>query len=143
MIVCDVNLLLYAYDTRSEFHKEAAKWWEGVLGGKESVGLPWSVIHGFLRTMTNRKVFEIPFTCDEVFEIVESWLELPHVTIIVAGAKHLITMQQILRESNSCHRMLTDAHIAALAIEYRAIIHTHDRDFRRFSGVRLHDTLTE
>ncbi len=44
MIIPDINVLLYAYDTESPFHKKAAKWWAECLSGTEPVGLA-AVVH--------------------------------------------------------------------------------------------------
>ena len=37
--------------------------------------------------------------------------------------------------------VLMDAHLAALAIENDAILHTTDRNFRRFEGVQVRNPL--
>jgi uncharacterized protein len=33
--------------------------------------------------------------------------------------------------------MVSDAHLAALTLEYDATLYTADRDFRRFAGLRV------
>lgn len=139
--IIDVNLLVYAYDPRSPHHEKCKSWWEGLLRGNIAVGLPWSVILGFVRTTTNRRVLTEPFSWEEAFEKVDAWLAVPHVIIISPGQRHLDLLKGVLNEMSVTPNLVTDAHLAALAMEYRAIIHTHDSDFRRFSGVRLHDPL--
>ncbi len=57
MIVPDINLLLYAYDSDSPFHSKAAAWWQRCLSGTESVGLAQVVIFGFVRIGTSGRVF--------------------------------------------------------------------------------------
>lgn len=49
MIVPDVNLLIYAYDSMCAHHAAAARWWTERLNGDERVGLPRIVLFGFLR----------------------------------------------------------------------------------------------
>ena len=46
MIVPDVNLLVYAHNPDSPLHGAARRWWEGLLGGAENVGVPWVVATG-------------------------------------------------------------------------------------------------
>ena len=62
MIVPDINLLVYAYDTTSPFHDEALAWWQDCLSGDEPVGLPLAVVFGFVRICTNPRVFQRPMT---------------------------------------------------------------------------------
>ena len=50
MIVPDANLLLYAYDSESPFHRAAARWWSALLSGAEPVGLCPVVVFAFLRS---------------------------------------------------------------------------------------------
>ena len=49
MIVPDVNLLLYAFNSGSPHYNAARRWWEGLVNGTEQVGLPWAVIISFIR----------------------------------------------------------------------------------------------
>lgn len=143
MLVSDSNLLIYAYSVNSPYHEAAADWWEAVLNGKEAVGLPWSVVVGFIRIVSDKRLHPNAPPLEKCFEVVNKWLAYPHVSIITPGTSHLAYVQDLMKESGAKPEMINDAHIAALAIEYRATIHTHDRDFRRFSGVRLHDPLTD
>ena len=61
MIIPDANLLLYAYDKESPFHKESARWWSKLLSGHEPVGLCSVVVFSFLRLTTHPKVFIHPY----------------------------------------------------------------------------------
>lgn len=58
-----------------------------------------------------------------------------------AGEGHLASLLQCLRSVGVGGALTTDAHIAALAIEYRAEVHTSDLDFGRFPGVRWRNPL--
>lgn len=49
MIIPDVNLLLYAYNSEARLHAAARDWWTNLLGGPEQVGLAWVTILGFDR----------------------------------------------------------------------------------------------
>ena len=37
--------------------------------------------------------------------------------------------------------LVTDAHIAALAMEYQGVVHSNDADFGRFPGLRWRNPL--
>ena len=50
--------------------------------------------------------------------------------------------QENLAVSGSGTKLVTDAHIAALAMEHSAELHTNDSDFARFPGLRWRNPLT-
>ena len=53
MILVDVNLLIYAEDSLSEYHTAARTWWDAQLSGAEPVCLCWPVVKAFIRIGTN------------------------------------------------------------------------------------------
>ncbi len=71
MILPDVNLLVYSIDETSPFHRCARVWWESVLSSTERVGLCYPSILGFIRLVTNRRLFEKPLTVNIAIEHVE------------------------------------------------------------------------
>jgi toxin-antitoxin system PIN domain toxin len=88
LILCDVNLLVYAYDSSSPFHSDAKKWWEETVRSGKAIGLPWEVTSGFLRLVTHPKVFARPLAVDRALDIVNSWFEQPNVTPLNPGPRH-------------------------------------------------------
>ncbi|HYI13184.1 MAG TPA: PIN domain-containing protein [Thermoanaerobaculia bacterium] len=62
--------------------------------------------------------------------------------LIEPGARYWSILRQVLVEANVRGRLVTDAHLAALAIERSATLYTADRDFRRFPGLRVIYPLT-
>jgi toxin-antitoxin system PIN domain toxin len=141
LTIPDLNLILYAHDARSPFHKESLAWWEGLLNGEELVGIPWVVALGFLRMTTSPRVFMEPLSVSEASHYVSEWFECPIVRTLQPGKQHAKLLASLLKQVGVGGKLVTDAHICALAIEYRAVVHTNDRDFDRFSGVRLHHPL--
>jgi predicted nucleic acid-binding protein len=75
MILLDANLLLFAYDTSSPFHKQAKTWLEGLFSSGEPVGLCWYTIQAFMRISTNPRAFQYPLSITEALDIVAEWLE--------------------------------------------------------------------
>ena len=136
MILPDVNLLIYAYDARTARHQAAKAWWKHLMEGSEPVALPWVVLLGFLRITTHRKIFDNPLTAQEACRIVRSWLERPQVSILHPGNRHAEILFGLLGELGTAANLTTDAHLAALAIEFQAELHSADTDFARFSGLR-------
>lgn len=142
MIVPDINLLLYAYDSRSPFHRKAVAWWQRCLAGTEPVGLPQVVVFGFVRIGTHARVFENPMTPTEAAGHVRSWLAQPMARILEPGSDYTEQVLKLLETIGAAGNLVTDAQIAALAIELGAVLHTADSDFLRFSGLRWFNPIT-
>lgn len=137
MIVPDINLLLYAYDSDSQWHADAAAWWEACLSAGESVGLAYPVVFGFLRIATSPRVFERPMSVDEACGHIDSWMERSVTQVLEPGASHVTGVRRLLNAAGAGGgTLVTDARIAALAIAYKAVVHTADHDFERFPGLR-------
>ena len=141
MIVPDVNLLLYAYRRELPNHEAAWQWWTGLLDGDEEVGIPWSVVVSFLRLTTNPRTMAPPTTIFEAIDCVQSWFEHSHVEILAPGRNHLGYLVDLLEAVQVGGNTVPDAHIAAVALENDAEVHTNDRGFRRFPGLRWHNPL--
>jgi toxin-antitoxin system PIN domain toxin len=142
MIVPDINLLLYAYDSDSPFHAKAAAWWQDCLSGTEPVRLPQVVVFGFLRIATSARVFQNPMTPTEASGHVRSWLLQPCAQILEPGPDHTNQVLNLLEKLGTVGNLVTDAQIAALAIEHGAVLHTADTDFLRFPGLRWFNPIT-
>lgn len=139
MIVPDANLLLYAYDRDSPFHERSKTWWEACLSGQEPVGLTHPTLFAFLRIGTNSKVYANPMTLLEATEHMRSWLARRVSQILDPPPDHTEHVLGLLAAAGgTAGNLVTDAQIAALAQSARAVVHTADRDFLRFPGIRCH-----
>ena len=136
MIVPDINLLVYAYNSDAPLHRPSRLWWEGLLNGNETVALPWAVVCGFVRLMTHPAVLVTPMTPARSFEHVRSWLERPRVQTLDPGPRHLDILEALTCSLGVAGNLTTDAHLAALAIEHQCELHSNDADFGRFAGLR-------
>lgn len=136
MIVPDVNLLIYAYNADDPRHERARRWWEDSVRGHQPIGLPWVVTLGFLRVITSRAVFSRPMPVETALRHVRTWLEQPSVNVLQPGPRHLDILAGFAAAGVLASAVMTDAHIAALAVESRATVHSSDADFGRFPGLR-------
>lgn len=141
MIVPDINLLVYAYNSDAPLHRSSKLWWEGLLNGKETVALPWAVVCGFVRLMTHPAVLETPMPPARALEHVRTWLERPNVQTLDPGPRHLDILEALFRSLGVAGNLTTDAHLAALAIEHQCELHSNDADFGRFPGLRWRNPL--
>lgn len=136
MILPDISLLLHAYNTDSPVHAAARAWWEGLLNGTRPVGLSWAAILGFLRLATHRQVWTNPLPVATACGHVRAWLAQPYVAPLDPGARHAEILFGLLESLGTAGTLTTDAHLAALAIEHQAELHSTDADFARFPGLR-------
>ena len=141
MIIPDINLLIYAYDRTSPFHPKAKAWLSKVLDGQVEVGFPLVSLLGFIRLVSNPKLFESPLSPAKACTLAESWLATPQAAVLSPTSRHLTIFRELVESSKIGSSLVTDAHIAALAIEHHGIVHSNDEDFRRFKGLRCFNPL--
>ena len=141
MIIPDINLVLYAHDTGNPRHALARQWWDGLMTGTETVGIPLAVAVGFVRLATSPVVVSPPMQGTEAIAVVRGWFDRPHFVQVDSGPEHFTHMAQCLEAAGRAGKLVTDAHLAALALDHDAEIHSDDRDFRLFPDVRWRNPL--
>ena len=141
VIVPDVNVLVLAYNRGSPMHEAIRSWWSAALTGSEPIGLSWHAIIGFIRIITKRALIPNAATVTDAVATVQSWLALPHVEIIHPTDRHADVLFALLTELGTAGNLTSDAHLAALAIEYDATLATTDVDFLRFPKLRTSNPL--
>ena len=141
MIIPDINLLLYAYNEESPFHDAARQWWENTINGSEPVGIPWVVSIGFIGLMANPNTMASPVSTTEAAGYVEEWFQHEHILLVNPDDDHIRHLRRNLQVAGGGGNLVADAHIAAIAMEHQAEVHTNDSDFDRFSGLKRRNPL--
>src|SRR6266508_732439 len=141
MILVGVNLLLYAANPRYPEHLQAKAWWESLLNGDEPVALNWQTISSFLRMSTHPRIFEHPLRQSAAVEFVDEWLVQPVVRVLEPSPRHWQMFRQLLLGVRPDPNLVTDAYLAALAIEYDCELNSTDGDFKEFPGLRWRNPL--
>lgn len=141
MILVDANILLYAEDQTSPQHEAAVQWWDEKLSGSAPVCLCWSVLGAFIRIGTNPRVYEHPLSLEQALDRVQRWLDQPCVRLISPTERHWLVFQNLLLEANAVANLVTDAHLAAIAIEHGCEMNSTDSDFAKFPGLRWRNPL--
>ncbi len=136
MILVDANLLLYAEDSLSEAHEPARAWWDRQLSGVSPVGLCWPVLVAFIRIGTNTRVLQRPLTRSEAIARIDSWLAQPCVRILGPTDRHWAVFQKMIISGQAMGNLVSDAHLAALAVEHDCILCSTDADFSRFRDLK-------
>jgi hypothetical protein len=136
LILVDANILLYAEDALQSRHPQAREWWDGQLSGTGAVCLCWTVLSAFIRIGTNPRVFEYPLSLEQALARVQSWLDQPCTRIVRPTERHWTVFKQLLTEGQAVANLVTDAHLAALAIEHGCELVSTDSDFARFPKLK-------
>jgi uncharacterized protein len=133
----DVNLLLYAINEDSPQHKAARGWLESAFASAAGIAFCWPAVLGFLRLSTRSGIFSKPLTLDHALELMNAWLDHPAARLIVPTERHAAVLSGLLLAQGRGGNLVSDAHLAALAIEHGAELGTFDRDFEQFAGLRM------
>jgi toxin-antitoxin system PIN domain toxin len=107
-----------------------------VLSSGTPVGQPWQTAAAFLRIATNPRLPGERFTLEEAVRVIDRWVGQPNVRLLGPGEGHWGVLRQMMIDGQARGPLITDAQLAALTIEYGGVLHTTDRDFARFPGLR-------
>lgn len=136
MTLVDANLLLFAVDERSPRQQPAARWLTEQLAGPVRIGLPWESLGAFLRLSTHPRVFARPLAPKDATGLVREWLASEVVWIPTPTERHDEVLLSLITTHHVTGNLITDARLAALAIEHGLTIYSDDTDFARFPEVR-------
>ena len=137
MLLPDVNVLIYAHvEGLTPDHDEYARWVTRMATGPEPFALSVLVLSGFIRIVTNRRVFNPPSTLDTAFAFVSSLAERPKARVVGPGPEHLAVFEHLCRVAGATGKLVADAQHAAIAIEHGCTLVSTDSDFARFPELR-------
>ena len=142
MILFDANVLLHAYNTRSEVHVACRRFVEATISDPSPAALCWQSMLAFLRIGTNPRAFAQPLTRREASAILSAWLEQESVIILEPGERFWPILRDLIEAAQVSGALMTDAALAALALEHGATLATTDRDFLRFPTLKTVDPST-
>ncbi len=136
MTLVDANLLLYAYNADAPQQAAAARWLTELLESGEHIALAWVTIWAFLRICTNSRIWSDPLPAKQAFAIIAEWTAHPSVVALQPGPRHPEILERLVVEHQATGGLVSDAVLAALAIENGAFLASTDQDFRRFPDLR-------
>jgi toxin-antitoxin system PIN domain toxin len=136
MILCDANVLIYAFRADSADHERYREWLLGVVGGDGAYAVSPQVLSALVRIATHPRIFAQPSTTDEALAFCAALLAPPTCVVLVPGPRHWGIFCNLCRQSGAKGNLVPDAYLAALAVEHGCEWITTDRDFARFPGLR-------
>jgi toxin-antitoxin system PIN domain toxin len=142
-MLVDANILLFAVDDSSRLHDRAATWLTEQLNGNRRVGLPWESLGAFVRISTHPRAAEEPLTPDAAWAYVEGWLAAGPAWVPGPTERHAEVLGSLVRSYQLRGNLVSDAKLAALAIEHGLTVCSADTDFARFSEIEWIDPLRD
>jgi uncharacterized protein len=134
-MIVDANVLLYAVDAGSPFHERAKHWLETALSGPARVGLPWASLLAFQRISTHPRASARPLGAGQAWSFVADWLDAENTWMPLPGERHAEIISDLIVTGDLRGNLVTDAHLAALAIEHGVGVCSTDSDFARFPQI--------
>jgi uncharacterized protein len=131
-MIVDANVLLYAVDADSTFHDAARDWLEETLNGPTRLGLPWASLLAFQRISTHPRASASPLSPGQAWSYIGDWLGADGTWVPAPGDRHAEILRRLVVEGDLRGNLVTDAHLAALAIEHGVGVCSMDSDFARF-----------
>jgi uncharacterized protein len=136
VIVTDVNVLVYAFRDDSVDHASYRDWLATAIGSAEPFAVADLVLSGFIRVVTNRKVFARPSRPEVALGFASALRARDNAVAVRPGPRHWEIFEDLLRRTGATGNLVPDAYLAALAIETGSEFITTDLDFSRFPGLR-------
>lgn len=143
MILVDANILIYAHSANFAEHAVAREWLDKQINGAARVGLPWPSLSAFLRITTNPRMFPRPNPMAKAWEQVLDWLACDTVWTPQPTERHATVLGTLLTQAGVHGNLVSDAHLAALAIEHGLTLCSADHDFARFANLKWVNPLAE
>jgi toxin-antitoxin system PIN domain toxin len=132
----DVNVLVYAHRRESLDHDGYREWLEGARTDLEPLGISDVVMSGFLRIVTNHKIFREPTVTDDAVRFVDQLRASPAYLRAEPSPQVWDRFRELASATGAKGNAIPDTYLAAAAIDLNATLVTADRGFARFDGLR-------
>lgn len=137
MNVLDVNVVIPLYRSDHALHAAATSWWRRSVEEGETFTVPDLVWVGFVRMITNHRLFPTPSTFDDAWSFAQALMAQPKYLTWVGHPQTMVEFARIADRAGARADLVTDAYLAACAAAYGGTVVTFDRDFRKFDGLRV------
>ncbi len=137
MKLCDVNVLVYAHRPDSCVdHPRYAAWLTDMVNNPDPFGVSEAVLSGFIRVVTNARIFREPTPPSVALQFCQSLLDQPQALVLRPSAENWAIFAGLCRKLPARGKLVADAWHAALAIEHGCEWISTDKDFASFPKLR-------
>jgi len=130
----DVNVLIYAHRQDAPEHQRYAIWLRALVEASEPFAVAEIVLVSFLRIATNPRIFRPATPVPIALAFCRALVEWPRAVFITPSRAHWDLFMKLCNGIEG--PLVSDAYLAALAIENGCELITTDSDFARFQGLR-------
>ncbi len=128
-------MLVYAFRADAAEHGAYRAWLQETIGRPDPFAVTTGTLSGFLRVVTNRRIFPVPAPLPEAVAFVRALRDQPNCVLLTPGPRHLDLFLDLCLRTKATAKLVPDAELAALAIENGCALASADRDFARFPGL--------
>ena len=151
LLLPDLNVLISAHRADSRLHVGCRDWLLSVYAGDEAFALCAPVVIGLVRILTHPRLRHVAYYLETPgMDAGYDAVNVARARDLAAGrplaplppdalelrAGHVRLFEKLCRSADARGDLVTDAYLAALAIEVGAVLVSADRDFARFAGLR-------
>jgi toxin-antitoxin system PIN domain toxin len=132
----DVNVLVNAFRPDMARHQEFLQYVRTLVEGDQPYAISSVVFSGLLRIVTHPKIFKYPNKLKDARKFADQVRAPSHFLPAEPGPRHWEIFLDICARGKAKGPLITDAYLAAMAIELGAELVTDDRGFGRWPGLR-------
>jgi len=136
MLLADVNVLIYAHRLDAPEHAAYAKWLKALVTAQEPFAASELVMSGFLRLVTNPRVFVVPTPPAKAMDFLDQLTGHPGCRLVRPGPRHWEIFRGLCAKTQACGAFVADLYHATVAIEHGCEWVSSDGDFARVPGLR-------
>jgi len=136
VILPDINILIGAYRPDSPHHAVCRPWLDRVVALAFPFGITTATLASVIRITTNPRAFNDPSDPVEAFGFCSDLLSNEACMRIEPGERHWAIFEKLCLAINLTSKLVSDAWLAAIAVEHGCTFVTLDSDFARFPGLR-------
>jgi toxin-antitoxin system PIN domain toxin len=140
VILADVNVLVYAFDEESRSHEKYRSWLLEALSGQQPFALIDTVLAGFVRIVTDHRIYQRPTSAIDALSFVGALIESPSAVWLSSNRPTWKALGELVDADTGIQgKLVPDAYLAATAIANGARLATADRGFSRYEGLNWFD----
>jgi hypothetical protein len=136
MVLIDVNVLVYAHRRDTLRHIAYHRWLENCIRSDAAYGMSDVVLSSFIRIVTHPRIFKLPTRLEDALMFATEVRSQANCVVVTPGARHWEIFTRLCRAAGVRGNLVSDAYLAALAIESGSEWITTDRDYSRFPELR-------
>jgi uncharacterized protein len=133
VLMPDVNVLVYAHRKDDSAHVPYKSWFDGLVNGPRPFALSVLVAVGFVRIVTNPRIYPLPTPLATALAIIDQLAQHPRCRLLAPASDHWQRVSELCRATNASGKLVADAQHAAVAMAEGCTWVTRDGDFARFA----------